>query len=134
MTCRPPREVTRDLPRSYQAKLLDKYTQTLGSWQQRRIAVSDPAAEGFIWHTCCRAARPHSTKTPAKTQLHKPLCREDFSSLSLSVSNTPVTAVYHKGVRMLKCSLSYLHPGFSHILVVQYDRFNPQRATPSGRK
>lgn len=44
----PPHEVTRDLPRSYQAKLLGKYTQTSGSGQQRRIAVSDPAAEGFI--------------------------------------------------------------------------------------
>lgn len=47
-TRRPPREVTRDLPRSYRPKLLDKYTQAPGSGQQRGMAVSDPAAEGFI--------------------------------------------------------------------------------------
>lgn len=42
---RPPLEVTRDLPRSYQAKLLNKYTQTPGSGQQRQIAVSDPSTD-----------------------------------------------------------------------------------------
>lgn len=45
MTRGPPLEVTRDLPRSYQAKLLNKYTQTPGSGQQRQIAVSDPSAD-----------------------------------------------------------------------------------------
>ena len=41
----PPPEVTRDLPRSYQAKLLNKYTQTSGSGQQRQNAVSDPSTD-----------------------------------------------------------------------------------------
>lgn len=45
VTHRPPLEVTRDLPRSYQAKLLNKYTQTPGSGQQRQITVSDPSAD-----------------------------------------------------------------------------------------
>lgn len=48
MTHRPPLEVTRDLPRSYQAKLLNKYTQTPGSGQQRRIAASDPSTDDFF--------------------------------------------------------------------------------------
>lgn len=45
VTRRPPLEVTRDLPWSYRAKLLNKYTQTPGSGQQRRIAVSDPSTD-----------------------------------------------------------------------------------------
>lgn len=51
VTHRPPLEVTRDLPRSYQAKLLNKYTQTPGSGQQRRIAVSDPSTD-VVSDTC----------------------------------------------------------------------------------
>lgn len=45
MTHRPPLEVTRDLPRSYQAKLLNKYTQAPRSGQQREITVSDPSTD-----------------------------------------------------------------------------------------
>lgn len=45
VTHRPPLEVMRDLPRSYQAKPVDKYTQTPGSGQQRQITVSDPSAD-----------------------------------------------------------------------------------------
>lgn len=54
VTHRPPLEVTRDLPRSYRAKLLNKYTQTPGSGQQRRIAVSDPSTD-VISDTCLTA-------------------------------------------------------------------------------
>lgn len=48
VTRRPPLEVTSDLPRSYQVKLLNKYTQTSGSGQQRRIAASDPSTDVFF--------------------------------------------------------------------------------------
>lgn len=49
VTHRPPLEVTSDLPRSYRVKLLNKYTQTSGSGQQRRIAASDPSTDVFFW-------------------------------------------------------------------------------------
>lgn len=48
VTHRPPLEVTSDLPRSYRVKLLNKYTQTSGSGQQRRIAASDPSTDVFF--------------------------------------------------------------------------------------
>lgn len=64
VTCRPPREVTRDLPRSYQAKLLGQYTQTLGSWRQRRIAVSDPA--GFYLAHMLQGCKAPFNRDPHK--------------------------------------------------------------------